>query len=245
MAAAVWVPPPVASQQHRVFLLHGSSTKRDVFYKRSENFRRTICCAMFGAGETSGSTPIFPRVDVRDPYKRLGISNEASEEEVRAARNYLLKLYGAHPKSKASIESAYDKVISESLKRYRRKPKVLKPPPVWLQKLTDRFDTPPTVVIAARAFAFFVLGVWSVLEAAATGPSFQVILSLGACIYFLKKRFKVLWKASLIGVAAFLFAWVFGSFLVPLIPFPGSWNIELATSLISYIVLWMSCTFLK
>lgn len=33
--------------------------------------------------------PVFPRLNVRDPYKRLGINREAGEEEIREARSYL------------------------------------------------------------------------------------------------------------------------------------------------------------
>jgi hypothetical protein len=52
-----------------------------------------VCTAMdssFGGSEPA--QPIFPRIDVRDPYKRLGVSREASEEEIREAHNYLSNL---------------------------------------------------------------------------------------------------------------------------------------------------------
>lgn len=47
----------------------------------------------FGGGVVIPTAqPIFPRIDVRDPYKRLGVSREASEEEIREAHNYLSNL---------------------------------------------------------------------------------------------------------------------------------------------------------
>ena len=36
---------------------------------------------------------MFPRLNERDPYKCLGISKEASYEEIQDARNYLVETY--------------------------------------------------------------------------------------------------------------------------------------------------------
>ena len=63
---------------------------------------------------------MFPRIKERDPYKRLGISQEATYEEIQEARNYLVELYGGHEKSAESIECAFDKIISQKL-RVRKK----------------------------------------------------------------------------------------------------------------------------
>lgn len=38
---------------------------------------------------TITAQPVFPRLNVRDPYKRLGVGRDASEEEIREARNFL------------------------------------------------------------------------------------------------------------------------------------------------------------
>ncbi|CAD6202945.1 unnamed protein product [Miscanthus lutarioriparius] len=56
---------------------------------------------------------IFPRIHVKDPYQRLGISREASEEEIRAARNYLISKYAGHKLSVDAIESAHDRIIMQ------------------------------------------------------------------------------------------------------------------------------------
>ena len=42
---------------------------------------------------------VFPRMNVRDPYKRLGINREAGEEEVREARSYLASQVPRLPKT--------------------------------------------------------------------------------------------------------------------------------------------------
>lgn len=48
---------------------------------------------------------IFPRINVKDPYKRLGISKMASEDEIQGARNFLIQQYAGHKPSVDAIES--------------------------------------------------------------------------------------------------------------------------------------------
>ncbi|KAK1263029.1 Pentatricopeptide repeat-containing protein [Acorus gramineus] len=75
------------------------------------------------SGTSDDSTAIFPRINVKDPHKRLGISKEASEEEIQAARNYLINKYAGHKPSVDAIESAHDKIIMQWFHE-RRKPKL-------------------------------------------------------------------------------------------------------------------------
>ncbi|KAM0023421.1 putative protein CHAPERONE-LIKE PROTEIN OF POR1 [Helianthus debilis subsp. tardiflorus] len=68
-------------------------------------------------------TVIFPRININDPYKRLGISKEAFEDEIQSARTFLVQKYAGHKPSIEAIESAYDKIIMQNL--YERKnPKI-------------------------------------------------------------------------------------------------------------------------
>ncbi|CAK9191997.1 unnamed protein product [Sphagnum troendelagicum] len=216
-----------------------------------------VCTAMdssFGGSEPA--QPIFPRIDVRDPYKRLGVSREASEEEIREAHNYLSNLYAGHKKSLDSIETAYDKIIMESF-RDRRKlksnpaselKKKVRESPAWVRKLGSMTEVPSPKVIALRTVFYILLGIWSVFDSADGGPAFQVAVSFAACIYFLKDRTKKLGRSFIIGFGVMVLGWVSGSFFVPLLPtqlVPQSWSIELNTSLFSYVCLWAACTFLK
>jgi len=57
---------------------------------------------------------VFPRQQSWDPYKLLGVDHDASEEEVRSARNFLLKQYAGYEESEEAIEGAYDKIIMNS-----------------------------------------------------------------------------------------------------------------------------------
>jgi len=206
-----------------------------------------------GAGPVQ---PVFPRVNVRDPYKRLGVSRDSSEEEIREARNYLSEQYADHERSRESIEAAYDKIIMGSFRERKRskinlksnlKKKVAESPP-WIRNLANMVEVPSSTVISQRAILFGLLGVWSVMNPAEGGPAFQVAVSLAACIYLLHDRLKSLGRAMVLGLGALATGWLLGSFLVPVLPsqiIPRTWSLELTTALISYIFLWVACTFLK
>nr|CAB3482933.1 unnamed protein product [Digitaria exilis] len=54
--------------------------------------------------------------------------------------------------------------------------------------------------------------------------------------------------ASTTGLGVFVGGWILGSLLVPGIPafiIPPTWSIELLTSLMAYVFMFLCCTFLK
>lgn len=56
---------------------------------------------------------IFPRMNVKDPYQRLGITPEASFEEIQEAHNFLFEQHKRHKPSRESIELALDSILKE------------------------------------------------------------------------------------------------------------------------------------
>ncbi|CAN8264898.1 unnamed protein product [Cochlearia groenlandica] len=203
-----------------------------------------------------GNVPTFPRTRVWDPYKRLGISQYASEEEIWGSRNFLLEQYAGHERSAESIEGAFEKLLMSSfIKRKktkinlktRLKKKVDESPP-WLKALLDFVEMPPMDTIFRRLFLFAFMGGWSIMNSAEGGPAFQVAVSLAACIYFLNEKTKSLGRACLIGIGALTAGWFCGSLIIPMIPtflIHPTWTLELLTSLVAYAFLFLSCTFLK
>ncbi|KAG6401205.1 hypothetical protein SASPL_138053 [Salvia splendens] len=197
---------------------------------------------------------IFPRINVKDPYKRLGISKEASEEEILAARNFLIQTYGGHKPSVDAIEAAHDKIIMQ--KFYERKnPKINVKKKVrevtqhkYVQAVTSRFRTPSTRVIVKTSVAFLILGVLTVLFPTEEGPTLQVAISLILTMYFIHDRLKAKLRAFLYGAGSFAFSWLLGTFLMVSVMPPilkGPRSLEVTTSLISYIILWVSSTYLR
>ncbi|ESR38782.1 DnaJ [Citrus sinensis] len=167
----------------------------------------SIKCAMDASyGDMSdGSTAIFPRINVRDPYKRLGISREASEEEIQAARNFLVQKYAGHKPSIDAIESAHDKIIMQKFYE-RRNPKIDIKKKVRevrqsrvMQAVMSRFQTPSTKIIIKTSVAFLVIGVLTVLFPTEEGPTLQVAISLIATMYFIHERLKSKIRAFLYG----------------------------------------------
>ena len=142
---------------------------------------------------------------MKDPYQRLGVSKEASEEEIRAARNYLISNYAGHKPSVDAIESAHDKIIMQSFFD-RKKPKVdlkkkfrelTQSSPV--KAVQARFQTPNNKVIWKTAVTFVLLGVLTLLFPTEEGPTLQVLVSCAANIYFLHQRLKSGWKSFFYG----------------------------------------------
>ncbi|KAK1297010.1 hypothetical protein QJS10_CPB15g00927 [Acorus calamus] len=187
---------------------------------------------MGGRAWNSDTVPKFTRMHVRDPYKRLGVTLDASEEEIRGARNFLLEEYAGHERSMESIEAAYEKILMASFQKRKKskinlrshiKHKVEESPP-WFKKLLEFVEIPPTEVILRRAFLFAFMGAWSVMNSAEAGPAFQ---AFNMFIYIdmepLSKRF-----------GALAVGWVCGSIVVPMIPtflLQPTWTLELLTSL--------------
>ncbi|KAF5734626.1 hypothetical protein HS088_TW15G00118 [Tripterygium wilfordii] len=203
-----------------------------------------------------GNTPKFPRMNVWDPYKRLGVSPYASEEEIWGSRNFLLQQYDGHERSVESVEAAFEKLLMASFRerkktkinlKSRLKKKVEESPP-WVKSLLNFVEVPPIEVIFRRLFLFAFMGGWSIMNSAEGGPAFQVAVSLGACIYFLNEKTKSLARAVIIGFGGLVAGWVVGSIVGPTIPtflIHPTWTLELLTSLVVYVFLFLACTFLK
>ncbi|XP_020595808.1 protein CHAPERONE-LIKE PROTEIN OF POR1, chloroplastic-like [Phalaenopsis equestris] len=123
----------------------------------------------------------FPRMHVWDPFKRLGLTRDASQEEILAARNYLLEQYAGHEASVESIEGAFEKLLMASF-RLRKKTKInlksrlkkqVEESPPWVQRLLAYVEVPPVDTILRRLFLFAFMGGWSIMNSAETGPAFQ------------------------------------------------------------------------
>lgn len=198
----------------------------------------------------------FPRVKVTDPYKRLGVSHDASEEEIWSSRNFLLEQYAGHETSVESIEAAFEKILTTSYRHSKESKINLKNKlkkkvdecPTWLKNMLNFFERPPTEVILKRLFLFAFMGGWSIMNSAETGPAFQVALSLASCIYFLNEKSKNLGRAFTIGFGALATGWFCASVVIPSVPsilLHPSWTLELLTSLFAYFFMFLACTFLK
>ncbi|KAM3272859.1 hypothetical protein ACQJBY_042748 [Aegilops geniculata] len=99
-------------------------------------------------------------------------------------------------------------------------------------------------VVSKRFALFGFIAGWSIATTAETGPTFQLALALVSCIYFLDDKMKNLRRASATGLGLFASGWVVGLLVVPVIPafiLPRTWCLELLTSLVAYVFLFLGC----
>ncbi|CAN0902490.1 Calcium sensing receptor, chloroplastic [Linum grandiflorum] len=223
---------------------------------RSARLITVVKCAWDSPYDYQGNTQKFPRMKVWDPYKRLGVSPYAAEEEVWDARNFLREQYAGDESSEESIEAAFEKLLMTSFKQ-RKKTKInlktklkkqVDESPAWVKNLLGLVEMPPMEIVFRRLFLFAFMGGWSIMNSADGGPAFQVAVSLAACIYFLNEKTKSLGRAFIIGLGALATGWICGSVVVPMVPtflIHPTWTLELMTSLVAYFFLFLGCTFLK
>ncbi|KAJ8764317.1 hypothetical protein K2173_006057 [Erythroxylum novogranatense] len=249
----------VGKQKIKIDLRHTTSQWTDSVQRCNAKRTYSLKCATDASygGDMANSKPVvFPRIHVRDPYKRLGISREASEDEIQAARNFLVQQYSGHKPSLDSIEAAHDKIIMQKFYE-RRNPKIDVKKKLrelqqsrFVQVIVSRFQTPSSIVTVKTSLAFLVLGVLTIIFPTEEGPTLQVAISLLATIYFIYDRLKNKIRAFLYSVGAFIFSWLLGTFLMVSIipPLPlvkGPRSFEVTTSLLTYLLLWVSSTYLK
>ncbi|CAM8884533.1 unnamed protein product [Rhodiola kirilowii] len=202
-------------------LLAGSGQK---FHLRKKHLIYAMDASFGGTSSDSAGSNVFPRINVRDPYKRLGISTEASEQEIQ-------KFYDRkNPKIN----------VKKKVREFTQHP--------YVQAVTSRFQTPSDKFMLKTSVAFLALGALTVLFPTEEGPTLQVAISLLATIYFIHSRLRSKLRAFLYGVGTFIVSWLLGTFLmVSVIPplLKGPRSLEVMTSLLSYVLLWVSSTYLK
>ncbi|CAG9462038.1 unnamed protein product [Pedinophyceae sp. YPF-701] len=64
---------------------------------------------------------VFPRRRERNPHKLLGVQKDADFQEIVDAKNYLMARYGKHRDSREAIDMAYDRLISASQQKRKKK----------------------------------------------------------------------------------------------------------------------------
>ncbi len=142
------------------------------------------------------------------PYQVLGISEEASFEEIQLARQQLLASLSADQEQQERVEQAYDAILMQRL-RLRKEGKIAVPDRIRYaeQRATlpeaelkvspavrqtprwgNRWLQPPTAAdMLLPAALLGGLLVW-VLLAPEAYPSLQLALGLMACTYFLYRK---------------------------------------------------------
>jgi len=198
-----------------------------------------------------------------DPYRRLGVSESASFEEVRSARDRLLSDAEGDEARQQEIEAAYDAVLMDRL-RARKEGRIAVPDriryperlpnnpmanlrsstgmgaPSWL---TRSLYTPTIqeMLISGAVFA----GLWVASLLLPNGTSTWIAISLLVSIYCINRNGRRFGMAVLFSLVALVLGLLL-AFLLFQIPalqfasFPNSLSL-----LVTFLLLWFAATFLS
>ncbi|MFN6566442.1 molecular chaperone DnaJ [Nostoc minutum NIES-26] len=205
----------------------------------------------------------------QNPYDKLGVSEDASFDEIQDARNRLLEQYSGDGKSVEVIEAAYDAILMDRL-RMRQEGKIKVPErirfpelriqsplkespapreqsPAWLQRMLDR----PSLADVLLPGAWYLgLSSISVFYPAAGDQVLQLVLvvGVGISIYFLNRKEGKFGRAvlfTLVGlITGLIIGGIFASWLLPQVQFLSLRPNQLATVL-TFILLWLVSSFLR
>ncbi|HEY9848108.1 MAG TPA: CPP1-like family protein [Leptolyngbyaceae cyanobacterium] len=201
-------------------------------------------------------------MNAENPYKQLGLNEDATFEEIQTARNRLTQEHSSDPKRQETIETAYDAILMERL-RMRQEGKIkvpegirfaerlseappstsptpVKQTPTWLQGL---LDTPSRGDILWPAGIFLCLAALSFYNA-------SVALAAGVLVslYFLTRKENKLGRAMLMSLLALITGLAFSAALNPLLQTQINLiplTVERFAACITFIILWLVTSFLR
>ncbi|HEY9599096.1 MAG TPA: CPP1-like family protein [Cyanophyceae cyanobacterium] len=205
----------------------------------------------------------------QNPYEKLGVTEDASFDEIQDAKGRLMQQYRGDQKLLESVEAAYDAIIMDRLKmRQEGKIKVPErirfperttqsPPsfpqapvnrtPDWLQRL---WDTPAPRDLLWPGISFAVLGGLTLFYAAPGQSILPLVLALGfgCSIYFLNRKENRFGRAVLITLVGLILGLGLGTLLVSL-PVTQNLNLGLASdrliALVTFLIFWLISSFLR
>ncbi len=196
-------------------------------------------------------------------YEKLGVTEDASFEEIQAARDRLVGVAGVDEKSRQGVEAAYDAVLMDRLRR-RQEGKIkvpdgirfaekstMPPPnlnlprvnqsPPWLQRL---IDTPSTKDVLVPAAFFAALSGVSLYGQDPDTLAFFLAVGVGFTLYFLSRKERKLGRAFLLTLASLAIAGLLATLLQPYFPNAGL-TPETFISLVIFLVFWLVSSFLR
>jgi hypothetical protein len=204
----------------------------------------------------------------KTPYQVLGIREDASFEEIQAAKEALLRSLAHSQEEQEQVEQAYDMILMQRL-RLRQEGKIPVPdriryaerafeaepeqPPalvrsrVSLPRWAKNFlDTPSTQDLVWPGVILLCLIVWAALYPVSdTGPSLQLQLALAfmASIYFLFRKERRLFRSILLALLGMVGGWIVAAALLAVVG--GPQYPEVLQLFMTFVVMWAVTAFLR
>lgn len=202
----------------------------------------------------------------QNPYEKLGVSEDASFDEIQDARNRLMEQYSGDAKSVEIVEAAYDAILMDRLRmrqegkikvperirfpelRIQSPPKESPTPreqsPAWLQNLLDQPTTADVLLPGAWYTGLSAIGIFTgeqVLQ-------LVLVVGVGVSIFFLNRKEGRFGRAVLLTLVGLIVGLIAGGliagWLLPQIPSVQITNNQFATVL-AFVLLWLISSFLR
>ncbi len=195
----------------------------------------------------------------QSPYSRLGVSEDASFEEIREIRDRLLEQCDGDEKQQELLEAAYDAILMDRL-RQRQEGKIKVPDriryperlapiaptpevmpvvkgPAWFQRL---LDTPSLQEIGVSFGVFAALGLWGALDF----PRLSFTLALGvlSSLYFINRKERKLGRAALLTIVALVVGLLLAGGAAQVLGGPMA---QVVFAGITFVVMWAVACFLR
>ncbi|MFM6105679.1 MAG: CPP1-like family protein [Sphaerospermopsis kisseleviana] len=205
----------------------------------------------------------------QNPYQKLGVSEDASFDEIQDARNRLLEQHGGDSKGRELIEAAYDAILMDRL-RMRQEGKVKVPErirfpemrvpspqkespvtrdqsPAWLQRILDQ---PSLSDVLAPGAWFLGLSAISLFVPTASDQVLQLglVVGVGVSIYFLNRKENKFGRAVLFTLASLIIGLIAGGLIaVPVLQQLALINITANqfSTVLTFILMWLISSFLR
>ncbi|MDY6806459.1 MAG: CPP1-like family protein [Cyanobacteriota bacterium] len=196
-------------------------------------------------------------------YQQLGLTEDASFDEIQTARDLLKKQHSGDQKSLQNIEAAYDAILMDRLRlrqegkikvperiRFPERSTQTSPPqasestnkmPSWLENL---IDTPSRADILWPGGGYLALAAISVYASTTSVLQLTLALGVGGCLYFLNRKENKFGRSVLLSAAALILGLLLGGILGPLAPATGL-SLEIFITTITFLVLWLVSAFLR
>ena len=205
----------------------------------------------------------------QNPYEKLGVSENATFDEIQDARNRLLDQHGGDSKDIELIESAYDAILMERLRMrqegkikvperirfpemrvqspQKENPAPLEKSPAWLQRMLDQPSLPDVLLPGAW---YLGLSAISLFYPVAGDQALQLalVVGVGVSIYFLNRKENKFGRSVLLTIGGLIVGLILGGIVatgvLQQIPFMNVTPNQFSTVL-TFILMWLISSFLR
>jgi Protein CHAPERONE-LIKE PROTEIN OF POR1-like len=205
----------------------------------------------------------------QNPYDKLGVSEDASFDEIQDARNRLLEQHGGDSKSREFIEAAYDAILMDRL-RMRQEGKIkvperirfpemrvpspqkespipLEQSPAWLQRMLDQPSLQDVLLPGAWYLGLSAISIF-VPDVGDQVLQLGLVVGLGVGIYFLNRKENKFGRAVLFTLVSLIIGLIAGGFIADLL----SQQLQLIkittnqfSTVLTFILMWLVSSFLR